>query len=124
MKVMSWNVRGLNKSHKQLALKNYVLEHKIDVLLLQETKMKKANFDNIAKYLWLGATYSYSDADGASGGLVVLWNPLRFNGSELFYYWCSVGVYFAYPGDSWLLINVYAPNQRNARNSLWQVLFG
>lgn len=84
MKVMSWNMRGMNSSHKQLALKNYILEHKIDVLLLQETKMKKAIFDNIAKYLWLGASYLYGDAKGASRGLAVLWNPSRLKGTELF----------------------------------------
>lgn len=33
-----------------------------------------------------------------------------------------MGVKFSHPGGSWSLINVYAPNQRNARNSLWHDL--
>lgn len=72
--------------------------------------MKKANFDNVAKYLWLGATYSYNDAEGALGGLAVLWNPSRFNGLKLFFCRSSVGVSFTFSSGSWSLINVYAPN--------------
>lgn len=34
--------------------------------------MKKTNFDNIAKYIWSGALFTYSDVEGVSDGLVVL----------------------------------------------------
>ena len=41
MKLISWNVRGLNGSHKQEIIRNLIRDQIIDFLLIQETKMKK-----------------------------------------------------------------------------------
>lgn len=72
--------------------------------------MKKYNFNNIAKYIWSGSLFSCSDAKGVSGGLVLLWNANKINGSEIFHCRSSVGVMFSYPSGSLSLINLYALN--------------
>lgn len=46
--------------------------------------MKKTNFENIAKYIRSGALFSCRDVDGASSGLVVLWNPNKITIFEIF----------------------------------------
>jgi exonuclease III len=39
-KILSWNVRGLNKEEKHLRIRNLLKEWKADVTSLQETKME------------------------------------------------------------------------------------
>jgi exonuclease III len=38
MKILSWNIRGLNARSKQTLLKDRIRKEKPDILLLQETK--------------------------------------------------------------------------------------
>lgn len=41
MKIISWNIRGLNTPYKQDVFHNIVRDNKMDVVLIQETKMYK-----------------------------------------------------------------------------------
>ena len=43
IKMISWNVRGLNDSRKRLVVKNSLQEWKCDVVCLQETKIASMN---------------------------------------------------------------------------------
>lgn len=58
MIVVSWNIRGLDRLEKRLAVRKLVRKHKVDVLILQETKVSR-NADHIvpdvrgSEELWL-----------------------------------------------------------------------
>ena len=39
LKILSWNVKGLNDCRKRLIVKNLLREWKCDVICLQETKL-------------------------------------------------------------------------------------
>lgn len=39
MIIVSWNIRGLGRPEKRLAVRKMVRSHKVDVLILQETKV-------------------------------------------------------------------------------------
>lgn len=41
MIIVSWNIRGLGKPKKRLVVRKLVRKHKVDVLILQETKVAK-----------------------------------------------------------------------------------
>lgn len=41
MIIVSWNVRGLGRLEKRLAVRKMVRRHKADLLLLQETKIAR-----------------------------------------------------------------------------------
>ena len=43
IKMISWNVRGLNDPQKRLVVKNFLREWKCDVVCLQETKIASMN---------------------------------------------------------------------------------
>ena len=43
IKMISWNVRGLNDPRKRLVVKNLMQEWKCDVVCLQETKIASMN---------------------------------------------------------------------------------
>lgn len=119
MKVLSWNMRGLNNPQKQYALKNCIFHNKIEVLLLQEVKMNDAPFSLITGKIWPGAEFFISDASGASSGLAAMWDPSEFYGSLIT---TSANFIFSRLSctlDSWFLINVYVPKIRMGKLIMW-----
>ncbi len=61
LKLLTWNVRGLNDPKKQVVLKNWLRNWKVDVVCLQETKLDKVNGRVIHSILsesvcWLGSS--------------------------------------------------------------------
>ena len=75
MKIISWNVRGLNASDKRQRIKQILDSLQADIILLQETKLNENNFDKFIASWKKWKTY-YMQGMGASGGLAVFWNPL------------------------------------------------
>ena len=51
IKLISWNVRGLNDHRKRLVVKNLLREWKCDVVCFQETKIASTN-KQLACSLW------------------------------------------------------------------------
>lgn len=51
MIVMSLNVRGLGRLEKRLAIRKLVRRHKVDLLILQETKVD-SNIHCIIRDIW------------------------------------------------------------------------
>ena len=43
LKIVSWNVRGLNDPKKRGILRNWLRKWKVDVVCLQETKLDKVD---------------------------------------------------------------------------------
>ena len=83
MKLLSWNIRGLNNPQKQYAIKLLIVQEKLDCVLIQETKMSSSSFDKIANYIWPGAGYIHRSLDGASGGIATMWNLNSMKGYEI-----------------------------------------
>jgi exonuclease III len=74
MKIITWNIRGLNGCSKQKLLQDLILAEKPEILLLQETKCTSEDIDKLLPHYWkLGKAVSI-DATGTTSGLVVLWN--------------------------------------------------
>lgn len=75
IKVVVWNIRGLNSSDKQMEVKNLIERHNLGVCVLVETRVKKQNKDNIVSSLL--PCWSYLDNyDGAENGRIwVICNP-------------------------------------------------
>jgi hypothetical protein len=44
LKLLTWNLRGLNDPKKRVVLKNWLREWKVDVVCLQETKLDKVDW--------------------------------------------------------------------------------
>jgi len=75
MKIISWNIRGLNGRRKQKSLRDLIFAEKPDVLLLQETKCSNEDLNKLLSYCWKQGEAVSTAAAGTAGGLVVLWNP-------------------------------------------------
>lgn len=74
MKLISWNIRVLNSPRKGKLLKNLIMEEKPTILFLQETKCNSKILEKIAAKAWPGGLVTVVDAQGASGGLAILWD--------------------------------------------------
>jgi len=84
MKILTWNIRGLNGRSKQRTLRDCIKAENPDMLLLQETKCAGTEADTILQRIWRDCHFTSTDAAGASGGLAILWNPKSVSVHNLF----------------------------------------
>ena len=47
LKIISWNVRGVNDPDKRKVIKNFIRTHRVDLVCLQETKVKEMKNDMV-----------------------------------------------------------------------------
>lgn len=59
---------GLNNPHKKDVLHNFVRDHKLDILLIQETKISKEKVEKIK--LFQHCSTHGNNSNGALGGIV------------------------------------------------------
>ena len=79
--IVSWNVRGLGRLEKRLAVRKMLRQHKADVLLLQETKIS-CDVENVIFDVW-GARncgWAWVPTERTSGGLISIWNEDKLQG--------------------------------------------
>lgn len=74
MKIISWNVRGINSQVKQTLLKRKLQQEKLDIMFIQETKCATNQPDNISKKLGKAIKYIDIAGQGWEGGIETLWD--------------------------------------------------
>lgn len=120
MKILSWNVRGLNNYKKRLKIKKFIQKHCPDIVLLQETKLQQTD-ESIIKSLWSSKDIGWTqiDAVGSSGGVITLWDewqdPIAGNPS------ITISCSFSNL-QNLRVTNVYGPTNYKERKFLWQEL--
>ena len=74
LRMVSWNVRGLNDAQKRLVVRNLLREWNCDVVCLQETKLASMDRQLICS-LWSCPyiIWIVLDADQATGGVLMMW---------------------------------------------------
>lgn len=85
MIVFCWNVRGLRRLAKRVAVRRLVRLQKVDLLCLQETKVYK-DVERIVFDVWGSRTCSWEwvPLEGASRGLISIWNEEILNSVDVF----------------------------------------
>ena len=75
LKMLSWNVRGLNEVEKRLQICNLLHAWWLDIVCLQETKLEWIT-RGIVKSIWSCpyVDWLYLGSEGASGGIVLMWD--------------------------------------------------
>ncbi|KAL4601409.1 hypothetical protein ACB092_11G271100 [Castanea dentata] len=71
LRMLSWNVRGLNNPQKREVCKNLLRERKCDIVCLQETKLSSLN-SSIVRSLWGSPFLDWValDAINTTGGFI------------------------------------------------------
>ena len=75
LKMVSWNVRGLNDSRKRLVVRNLLREWQCDVVCLQETKLVGIDRQLVCS-IWgcLYVDWVALDANQTAGGVLIMWD--------------------------------------------------
>jgi ribonuclease HI/exonuclease III len=124
MKIVSWNIRGLNGRSKQRILRECIMAEKPEVLLLQETKCRGAEVDTISQRIWRKCSSITTDSTGASGGLAILWNPDKVTISKAFTTVGTITAHFEVLGtnQAGAITNVYGPHSHQDKDKFMQSL--
>ena len=80
IKILSWNVRGVNDSNKRKVIKNLIRTNRVDLVCLQETKVQDMNIE-IVRSLEVGRFLKWIalNAEGSAGGILLFWDKRRIN---------------------------------------------
>ena len=74
MKILSWNIRGLNNPWKIKILSKKIKKTNSVIVFLQETKCQVAQIQNLSKKIWKKSEGMGLYARGYAGGLGILWD--------------------------------------------------
>ena len=113
--ILCWNIRGLNGDDKWTPLREKIEESNAAIICLQETKM--SSFDNSTIRKFAPRRFDHFvciPSNGASGGLVIIWNSAVFSGTIVAQESFAVVINFVstMSNDSWNLVNVYGSEER------------
>ena len=125
VKIISWNVRGVNNLEKRKFIRNFIRTQRVDLVCLQETKiqgMNKALVHSIGVGRFLD--WKASDAEGTAGGILLLWDKRRLSLVESKYDSYSFSFLFRMVDDDfqWMFTGVYGPIGRSFKEFFWEEL--
>ena len=127
LKMVSWNVCGLNDSRKYLVVKNLLREWSCDVVCLQETKLVGMDRRMVCS-LWSCPYVDWValDVDQMAGGVLMMWDRRVLEKLEVMMGYFSVSVWWQDVRDGfiWACSGVYGPNHNNLRGQMWDKLIG
>ena len=127
LKILSWNVRGLNDCRKRSIVKNLLREWKCNVIYLQETKLTGLDRQMVGS-LWSCPYVDWValDAVQTAGGVLMMWDRRVLERLEFMVGSFFVSVRWQRVGDgfSWACSGVYGPIDNNARGLMWDELVG
>jgi hypothetical protein len=125
--ILSWNVRGLNEGRKRLKIRNLLSKWKVDIVCLQETKLKMVS-NQLVQSLWRCPykEWCHVDSCGASGGILLMWDRRLVSkiGDCLGNYVVACSFRNVEDGFLWAFAGVYGPNSNGLRRFLWEELAG
>jgi len=122
MKIMSYNVRGLGGFEKRSEVRRFIQDKQPYVVCLQESKLSLVDEFTVKSIRGSSCCgYSYQASAGASGGLITCWDPLVVE------VWCTMNFSnvlivkgkVILTGQDFIIANVYAPCDTNAKQDLW-----
>ena len=75
LKIITWNVRGLNDLKKRLQVRHLLKLWKMGIMCLQETKLELLT-KGIVRNIWgiHHVDWLYLGSMGASGGILLMWD--------------------------------------------------
>jgi len=79
MKVITWNIRGLNNPRKQRILRNKLKQEQLDLCFIQETKCTTDRMEAINKQQWRKYKMVAIKDHQMAGDILTLWNPQILN---------------------------------------------
>ncbi|RVW44281.1 hypothetical protein CK203_071062 [Vitis vinifera] len=84
LRILSWNVRGVNDSAKRKVIKAMIRSQRVDMFCLQETKIQSMT-EGLVRSLGTGRFLNWGtvDAQGTAGGILICWDKRTLELMEL-----------------------------------------
>ncbi|XP_062074999.1 uncharacterized protein LOC133779009 [Humulus lupulus] len=125
-RIISWNVRGINKRHKQEEVKKLIFAMKVGLVGLLETKVQAHNLGSVYVNMFVGWCFSTNNAWHKGGRIMVSWNPGMFTVNSRL---CTsqvmhLDVVSLAGKEQFLVTYIYAMNDELGRAILWADLKG
>ena len=125
IKILSWNVRGVNNPEKRKVFKQFIRDQRVDLVCLQETKVQNMTL-RMARSLGLGrfSDWVSVDASGSVDGILLLWDKRILEVIETVCRTFSTSCSFRNVEDDfqWIFTGVYGPVLANLKEDLWEEL--
>ena len=125
IKILCWNVRGLNDSEKRKLIKGVVRNQKPDLVCLLETKVKEMS-QQLVNSVGIGRFLNWAsvDARGTAGGLLLLWDNRILENLEVERGGYSISIRFrnCVDGFTWIFSGVYGPVISSEKEDFWEEL--
>jgi len=124
MKLISWNIKGLNGPRKGRLLKNMLMQEKPSILFLQETKCSATILERVAAKAWPGGLVTIVDAQGASGGLAILWDAqaIQLNNIQADESFIQATFHLSGTNTHGMITNVYFPQDTAQKAQILNIL--
>ena len=118
-KILSWNIRGLGNPLAKRILKDMLLQNKIDLVRIQETKLEiypYRCFSTLSSHI---TSWHHKPSVGSAGGILVGVNDNLFDVLSVWVKEFSVSVLLKNKVDSfeWIFSVVYGPTVSHLRGS-------
>ena len=125
IKILSWNVKGVNDPEKRRVIKSFLRSNRADLVCLQETKVQQMN-NVMARSIGLGRFLNWRvlNAEGSAGGILLLWDKRRISLVDSVVGSFSVSCLFRMEDDGfhWVFSGVYGPTEKRLREDFWEEL--
>lgn len=111
--ILVWNIRGINSQAKWDALRDKISKSAPSIICLQETKHENFEYSYIRKFCPRHLNhFQFVPSEGASGGLIVIWNANLFTGTLVDSNRIVVTIHFVstISNQSFHLSNIYGPS--------------
>jgi hypothetical protein len=124
LKILSWNVRGINELDKRLHIKRLIRDCKVDLVCLIETKMEVISRE-VVRSLWgcRHVDWCFMGASGASGGILIMWDRRVVEKVDdcVGRYTLAVSLHNIDDNFLWAFGGVYEPNDDGERRVFWGI---
>ena len=124
VKILCCNVRGLNNSDKQVAIKKLISQQQVGLLGLLETRIKTPNMGKVYLKMFSEWCFSNNNPWHAGGRIIIAWKPSIFHVNIVL---CTsqimhLKVELISRGVTFFVTFVYGFNKEESRKSLWKEL--
>lgn len=79
MKLITWNVRAMNKVYKQKELKLFIKENNVNIIVILENRVQEKNATGVIRKITWGSEWKTNYYSSNRGRIWVLWDPMKLD---------------------------------------------